>query len=90
MKRGSMVEQKEKMKSHLSVDISNISLASFGSLSTISPASFGCLYKFMKVFLHTLDARNILQVLKLLFFEVLLTRYRDLFSSALVRCTFVI
>ena len=72
-----------------------------GSLGAISPASYeslfnicGCLCKFKVflqfiIFLHTLDEWNILRVWKLLFFEVLLTRYRDLLSSALVRCASV-
>ena len=78
--------EEEKMKSHLSVDISTISSASFGSYEDFYSDFgfyfniFGSLCKFMKVFLQTFDARNILQVLKLLFFEVLFTRYRNLFN----------
>ena len=86
------------MKSNLSVDISNISSASYESLLLQVKLYedfygyfgfyfniFGSLCKFMKVFLQTFDARNILQVLKLLFFEVLFTRYRDLLNVTSVR-----
>ena len=83
-------QEEEKMKSNLSVDISTISLARTGSYEDfysyleIYFNILESLWKFMDVFLHTLDARSILQVWKLVFFEVLLTRYRNLYHGTSV------